>query len=114
MDKPIRNAINTRYLIACLSSALASHFMIDQKTMEVKQKELDQTIPSVAENQNESVKVNAKAPTTPAPIMEIRFSVDTSSPLFTNSFLAKAVIVQKRNRIANEATVDENVFTPWA
>src|SRR5665213_267188 len=98
MDNPIRNAIKTSHFTACLSSALASHFMIDQKTTEVKQNELDQTIPSVAENQNESVNVNATAPMKPAPIIEIRLSVVISSPFLTNSFLAKAVMVQKRNK----------------
>ena len=48
-------------------SATSSHFKIHQNVTAVKKEDIAYTSPSTAENQNESEKVYARAPTKPAP-----------------------------------------------
>lgn len=81
-----------------------------QKTIAVKNDEVAYTSPSTAENQNESLKVNANAPTIPAPIMAIVDAVEASDPLFTISFLARWVIVQNKNRTVKALMIAEKAF----
>ena len=61
------------------------------------------TSPSVAENQNESEKVYAKAPTNPLPKIPIFWAKESSLLSFEMKiiFFAKAVIVQNKNKIVN-------------
>src|SRR5438093_452680 len=96
--------------IECFSSATVSHLKIAQKTIAVKNEELAYTSPSTAENQNESLNVYAKAPTRPAPMTAINWEeVDSAFPI--TIFLARAVMVQKRNKIVNALISAERTFT---
>ena len=71
--------------------------------MAVKKEDIAYTSPSTAENQNESVKVYVKAPTTPAARIEIILNLSFfDSSFFTSILFPNAVIVQKRNKIVNE------------
>ena len=63
------------HLSACLSPAASSHLSIAQKTRAVKKADDAYTSPSTAENQNESVKEYATAPTAPAAITAIILAV---------------------------------------
>ena len=68
------------------------------------------TMASTAENQKESEKANARAPTAPAPMMAIVFSGVRTSPFVVISFLARWVMVQKRKRMANPLLSDSQIF----
>src|SRR5690606_5612381 len=83
------------------SSAWFSHLKIAQKTMAVQSEERAYTSDSTAENQNVSEKVYASAPTSPLPMIRKIFPAFSSPDCFRTSFLARAVMVQKRNRIVN-------------
>ena len=72
-----------------------------QKTAAVNKDDIAYTSPSTAENQNESEKVNARAPTNPAPQIAIEFDEERASPLFSIILLPKWVMVQNRKRIVN-------------
>src|SRR5580658_7424400 len=88
-------------------SASSSHFPSPQNAMEMNSGETPNTMPSTAENQKESEKVKARAPTAPAPMMAMVFSRLTGSPFVTSSFLASRVIVQNRKRTANPLLIAE-------
>src|SRR5580698_9804832 len=77
----------------------------------MKSGETPKTMPSTAENQNESEKVKASAPTAPAPMMAMVFSRLTGSPFVTSSFVARRVMVQKRNRMVNPLLIAESRLT---
>src|ERR1700751_2328104 len=89
--------MNTIHLSAPGSSACASHLNMAQKTIAVQSDEMANTIVSTAENQKVSVKVKVSAPTKPPPMIRISLVLSASSPLFSNNFLASAVMVQNRN-----------------
>jgi len=78
--------------LAFFSWATLSHFKIAQNTAAVKNDESAYTSPSTAENQNESVKVKAMAPTNPLPQMLICSALDNSSE--GKSLRAKCTILQ--------------------
>src|SRR5699024_10818168 len=99
IDNPIMKAIKTIQRSTWGCSACSSHIKAAQNIIAVKKEESAYTSPSTAENQKESVKVKANAPTTPAPIIAIVFSEEIVSPVFTINLLAKCVMVQKRNKI---------------
>src|SRR5690554_383598 len=74
-----------------------------QKTAAVKRLDMAYTSPSTAENQKLSENVKAKPPTTPDPITAIMVPVSIGSRgLILSNFIAKWVMVQKRNRMVNE------------
>src|SRR5580700_5134623 len=89
-------------------SACSSHFPIAQNAMEIKRGETPKTMPSTAENQKESEKVKASAPTAPAPMMAMVFSKLIGSYFFTSNFFASRVVVQKRNKMANPLLMAES------
>ena len=90
-------------------SATSSHFKIHQNVTAVKKEDIAYTSPSTAENQNESEKVYASDPITPAAITENIFGKENSFEVNIN-FLPKAVIVQKRNRIVNELQIADIIL----
>src|ERR1700722_17330061 len=73
---------------------------MSQKTQAVKHCELAYTSASSPENQNESEKAYANAPTMPAPIT-VRMAPSVSSPDFNAIFFPIAVMVQNKNNTAN-------------
>src|ERR1700712_4348043 len=85
------------YLSAPGSSALASHFKMAQNTMAVQSDDKANTMVSTAENQKVSVKVKASAPISPANMISDVCDRPTSPTFLSISFLASAVMVQKRN-----------------
>ncbi len=72
--------IRTIHLSAPGCSDWCSHFSIIQKTSAVKKEESAYTSPSTALYQKESLKVYARAPTTPA-AMTVKICCPVSSPL---------------------------------
>ena len=66
----------------------------------------------MAENQNESENVYAKAPTNPLPKIPIFCAVVSSllSLEIKNHFFAKAVIVQNKNKIVNALQIADIKF----
>src|SRR5678815_1481612 len=76
-----------------------SHFNAAQKTTAVKKEERAYTSLSTALYQNESEKQYAKAPTTPAAIIENVCSPVNSSAVLCNSFFAKCVMLQNKNKM---------------
>ena len=78
--------------------------------MAVKKDEEAYTSPSTAENQNESEKVYAKAPTKPLPMMVNIFDW-FSSPDFFATLSASAVMVQKRKRMVKALIIADILFT---
>src|SRR5580704_16002574 len=89
-------------------SACSSHLPMAQNAEEMNSGDTPKTMPSTALNQNESEKVNASAPTAPAPMMAIAFSLVTGSPFFTSSFFANRVVVQNRKRTAKPLLNEES------
>ena len=117
IDKPIRKNISTIHLSAPGSSAVCSHFKIAQNTIAVKNELIAYTSPSTALNQNESVKVYAKAPMMPAPIIPTSCRL-VSSLLFLRSpkaiRRAKCVIVQNKNKMVKPLASALITFTALA
>ena len=87
-------------------SATFSHFKMAQKTAAVNRLDKAYTSPSTALNQNESLKVYASAPTTPAPRTPHWAPPSIASE--PTRRLAKWVMVQNKNRIVNELLSTDN------
>ena len=110
MESPIKYAIKINQRVLCFSWATPSHLTMAQNTKAVKRDDMAYTSPSTAENQNESEKVKARAPTSPLPITAYKPAF-VNSPERRANFLAKAVIVQKRKRMVKELQSDDMTFT---
>src|SRR5580692_12328046 len=82
-----------------------------QKAMEMNNGVTPNTMASSAENQKESEKVKANAPTAPAPMMAIICSKETISPFGTTSLFARWVIVQNRKRMVKPLLMEDSRFT---
>ena len=93
-------------------SASLSHFRMAQNTMAVNKDDMLYTSASTALNQNESLQVYARAPTTPLPITAMILPmVSSSSPFRVASFRPICVMLQNRNRMVNELHKALNAFT---
>src|SRR4026207_1148825 len=106
--------INRIHRSALGLSATCSHLRIAQNTMAVKKDDIAYTSPSTAENQNESAKPLANAPTIPAPINTIISAVLISSSLFPIIFLPSAVTVQNKNKLVNADDIPARKLTDKA
>jgi hypothetical protein len=90
-----------------------SHFKIHQKVSVVKKLDEAYTSASTAENQKVSEKFKVNAPTIPENMIAIDCQ-PSASPLFTNIFFARCVIVQNINMTVKALVTAETIFTQKA
>jgi len=101
MPNPAINAIKNIHLILSGCSDCNSHFNADHIEIVRKNMERAYTSPSIADNQNDSVKANESDPINALPVIRI---------LLSEKFLAIRIIIQNKNIIVSALEKADNKF----